>query len=31
MDALSGNSSDKKVFGDVDAHLEQLHDGVGLR
>jgi transposase len=31
MDALSGNSSDKASFRQtLNAHLEQLHDGVGL-
>jgi transposase len=30
MDALSGNSSDKESFRQtLNAHLEQLHDGVG--
>jgi len=31
MDALSGNSSDKESFRQtLNAHLKQLHDGVGL-
>jgi hypothetical protein len=31
MDALSGDSTDKESFRQaLNAHLEQLHDGVGL-